>query len=159
VDHETIGELHALCTSSTELSRDNNLATLSTALHDESEDTIASSSDSKTVEEFVSEGLALGDGRETSVLDLGGVEGDGVFGELESLLDEGGELANASSLLAENFLCVGGSNDNIGNGGCNSDFYAGVSFLSKFTLEELVQFGVEDTICDELSALRAVKIC
>ena len=72
-------------------------------------------------------------------------------------MDEGGELANASSLLTENFLCVRGSNDNVGNGGCNSDFYAGISFLSKFTLEELVQLGVEDTICDELSALRAVK--
>jgi hypothetical protein len=107
VDHETVGELHALGTSSTELSRNNNLATLRTRLHNESEDTIAGSSDSQTVKKLVSEGLALSDGRETTVLDLGGVEGDGVFGEFESLLDEGGQLADASSLLAENFLCVG----------------------------------------------------
>lgn len=60
-------------------------------------------------------------------------------------------------MLAENFLCVGGSNDDIGDGRCNSDFDAGVSFLRKFALEELVQFGVEDTICDELSPLRAVN--
>jgi hypothetical protein len=62
VDHETIGELHALGTSSTKLSRNNNFATLSTTLHDESKDTIASSSDSKTIEKLVSERLALGDG-------------------------------------------------------------------------------------------------
>jgi len=55
VDHETVGELHALGTSSTKLSGNNNFTTLSTTLHDESEDTIASSSDSKTIEEFVSE--------------------------------------------------------------------------------------------------------
>jgi len=130
VNHETISELHALGTSSTKLSRDNNITALSTTLHDESKDTIASSSNSKTVEEFVSEGLALSDGRETSVLDLGGVERDGIFGELESLLDEGGEFANSSSLLAENFLCVGGSNDDVGNGGCDTNFDARVSFLS-----------------------------
>jgi hypothetical protein len=43
----------------------------------------------------VAEGLALSDSGETAVLDLGGVEGDGVLGELEALLDEGG----ASCLL------------------------------------------------------------
>ena len=107
VDHETICELHGLGTSSTQLSGNNNLATLGTTLHDESENTIACTTDGKTVEELVSEGLALGDGGETTVLDLGGVKGDGVFGELESLLDEGCEFADSSSLLAENFLCVG----------------------------------------------------
>lgn len=115
VDHETISELHALGTSSTELSRDNNLATLSTTLHDESKDTIACTSNSQTVEKLVSEGLALRDSRETSVLDLGSIEGDRVFGEFESLLDEGGEFADASSLLTENFLCVGSADDNVGS--------------------------------------------
>jgi hypothetical protein len=42
VDHETISELHGLGTSSTELARNDNLATLSTRLHNETEDTIAS---------------------------------------------------------------------------------------------------------------------
>jgi len=158
VDHETVGELHALGTSSTKLSRNNNFTTLSTTLHDESEDTIASSSDSKTIEEFVSERLALGDGGETTVLDLGGVEGDGVFRKLEPLLDEGGEFADSSTLLAENFLGVGCADDDVGDGGSNSDFYARVSFLSQFTLKEFVQLGVEDAICDKLSPLRAVEL-
>jgi hypothetical protein len=95
VNHETVSELHALGTRSTELSRDNNLTTLSTGLHDESEDTVACTSDSKTVKELVSKRLALCDGGETTVLNLGSVERDGVFREFESLLDERGKLANA----------------------------------------------------------------
>jgi hypothetical protein len=49
VDHETISELHRLGTSSTELARDNNLATLGTRLHNETEDTIASTEQSKHI--------------------------------------------------------------------------------------------------------------
>lgn len=156
VDHETVGELHALGTSRTQLSGDNDLATLRAALHDESEDTIAGSADSETVEQLVSEGLALGDGGETSVLDLGGVEGDGVFGELEALLNEGGEFANSSSLLAENFLCVRGPDDDVGDCGSDSNLDAGVSLLSQFALEELVQLGIEHTVRDELASLRTI---
>jgi hypothetical protein len=157
VDHEPVGELHALRTSSTKLSGHHNLATLGTALHDESEDTIAGPSDGQAVEELVSQGLALGDGRETTVLDLGGIEGDGVFGELEALLDEGGEFADSSSLLTENLLCVGGPDDDVGDGGSDADFDSRVSLLGQFTLEELVQLSVEDTIGNELSPLRAVR--
>ena len=153
VDHETISEFHALGTSSTQLSGNHNLTTLSSALHDESKDTIACSTNCQTVEELVSERLALCDGRETAVLDLGGVKGDGVLGELESLLNEGGKLADSSSLLAENFLCVGCADDDIGDGGCNSDFDARVSLLSQLALEEFVQLCVEDTIGNELSSL------
>jgi hypothetical protein len=42
VDHESIGELHRLGPGSTNLSRNNNLATLGARLHDETEDTVAS---------------------------------------------------------------------------------------------------------------------
>ena len=70
------------------------------------------------------------DGGETTVLDLSGVERYGVLRELEALLDEGGEFADSASLLAENFLCVGCADDDVGNGRSNSDFDARVSFLS-----------------------------
>jgi hypothetical protein len=153
VDHETIGELHALGTSSTKLPGNDNFTTLSTALHDESKDTIASSANSKTVKQLVPEGFALCDGGETSVLHLGGVQGNGVLWKLESLLDEGGELADSSPLLAENFLGMGCADDDVGDGGCDSDFDTRVSLLSQFALEELVQFCVENTIGDELSPL------
>jgi len=49
----------------------------------------------------------LCDGGETTVLHLGGVEGHGVLRELEALLDERGEFADAATLLAEDFLSVG----------------------------------------------------
>lgn len=157
VDHESVGELHGLGTGSTELTGDNDLATLGARLHDEAEDTIASTTDGETVEKLVSEGLALSDGGETTVLDLGGVEGDGVLGELESLLDEGSELADAASLLTEDLLGVGSADDDVGNGRSHADLDAGVTLLGELALEELVQLGIEDTVSDELSALGAAK--
>ena len=100
-------ELHGLGTRSSQLSGNNDLAALCTRLHDEPENTIACPSDSKTVEKLISEGLALCDSTETTVLDLGGVERDGVLGELEPLLDQGGEFPNAATLLTKNLLGVG----------------------------------------------------
>jgi hypothetical protein len=141
------GELHALGTSGPELSGNNNLATLGAGLHDESQDTVASPSDGQTIEKLVSEGLALGDGRETTVLDLRGVERNRVLGELEALLDERGELTDAATLLSENLLCVGGADDDVGDGGCDADLDAGVALLGQLALEELVQLSIEDTVC------------
>ena len=149
-------ELHALRTGSPKLSGDDNLATLGARLHDEPQDTIACPSHGETVEELVAEGLALGDGRETTVLDLGGVQGDGVLGELEALLDERGELTDAATLLAENLLCVGGADDDVGDSGRDADLDAGVTLLSKLTLEELVELGVENTVCEDVSRGPAV---
>lgn len=157
VDHEAVGELHGLGTGGTELSGDDDLATLGAGLHDEAQDTVAGTTDGETVEELVAEGLALGDGGQTAVLDLGGVEGDAVLGELEALLDEGGELADAATLLTEDLLGVGGTDDDVGDGGGDADFDARVSLLGQLALEELVQLGVEDTVGDELSPLGAVK--
>lgn len=132
VDHETVGELHRLSTGSTELSRDNDLTTLRARLHDEPEDTIASPgsnktrikiklqvhapTDSKTTEELVAQALALSDGRETTVLDLLGVELERVFGELETLLHEGSKLTDAATLLTQNLLSVGGTDDDLREG-------------------------------------------
>lgn len=132
VDHESIGELHRFGTSSTELARNDNLTTLGTRLHDETQDTIASTrsklircgtemrgkivdspTDGKTTQQFVAQALALCDGRETTVLDLFGVKFERVFGELESLLDERSELADATTLLTKDFLGVGGPDDDL----------------------------------------------
>ena len=67
--------------------------------------------DGKATEELVPERLALSNSGETTVLDLLGVELKGVLGELETLLDEGGELADAATLLTENLLGVGGTDN------------------------------------------------
>lgn len=156
VDHEAIGELHGLGASSAELAGNDDLAALGAGLHDEAEDTIAGTTDGKTVEELVAEGLALSDSGETTVLDLGGVERDRVLRELEALLDERCELTDAATLLAENLLGVGGADDDVGDGRGNADLNAGVALLSELALEELVQLGVENAISDELSALGTV---
>lgn len=113
VDHESVCELHGLGTSSTELSGYNDLTTLSTRLHNETEDTIASTTDGKTTEKLVAEGLALSNSRKTTVLNLFGVEFQGVFGELETLLDKSGEFTDATTLLTKNFLGVGSTDDNL----------------------------------------------
>lgn len=157
VDHEAVGELHGLGTSSTELARNDDLATLGARLHDEAQDTVAGTTDGQTVKELVAEGLALGDGGQTAVLDLGGVKGHAVLGELEALLDQASQLANAATLLAEDLLSVGGADDDVGNGGGDADFDTGITLLSQLALEEFVQLGVEDTVGDELSPLGAVR--
>lgn len=107
----TYSELHALGTGSSELSADHDLTTFSTALHNESQHPVACSAHSETVQQLVPQGFALGDGRETTVLDFGGVEGDTVLGEFETFLNERSEFADPSTLLAEDFLGVGGTDD------------------------------------------------
>ena len=158
VDHEAVGELHRLGAGGAELSGHDDLAALGAGLHDEAEDTVAGAADGQAVEQLVAEGLALGDGGEAAVLDLGGVQRDGVLGELEALLDQRGELADAAALLAEDLLGVGGADDDVGDGGSDADLDARVALLSQLALEELVELGVEDTIGDELSPLGAVII-
>ena len=83
---------------------------------------------------------------ETTVLDLLGVELEGSLGEAEALLDESGELADATALVTEDVLGVGGADDDVGDGGRDADLDTVVSLLSELALEEPVQLGVEDTI-------------
>merc|ERR1719223_2046227 len=49
LDHVTISKLHALGTLSTKLTSNNDLATLGRSFHDESDNTVASSSDGKSL--------------------------------------------------------------------------------------------------------------
>ena len=107
--------------------------------------------DSKTTEELVAEGLALGDGGETTGVDLLGVELNGALGEVETLLDDGGELANAAAPLTENTLGLGGPDDNLLAGGGDTDLNSSVSLLGELAHEELVQLSVENSIGNELN--------
>lgn len=47
-----------------------------------------------------------------------------------------------------------GERTNVGDSGSDTDFDTRVTLLSQLALEELVQLGVEDTVGDELPALR-----
>lgn len=69
--------------------------------------------DGETTEQLVSQALALGDSRETTVLNLLGVELERVLGELETFLDESSELADAAPFLAQDFLGVGCTDDDL----------------------------------------------
>eukprot|EP00976_Prorocentrum_cordatum_P072880 1180876-Prorocentrum_minimum.AAC.3 len=55
---------------------------------------------SETTDKLVAEGLSLGDGAQTTVGNLLGVQLHGALREVEPLLDDRGQLANAATLLA-----------------------------------------------------------
>lgn len=150
VNHESVGELHGLGTLGAELSGNDNFTTLGTSIHDEAEDTVASPADGKTSKKLVAEGLALGDGGETTGVDLFSVELNRSLGEVETLLDKGGKLANTASLLSENVLGLGGPDDDLLASGGDTDFNSGVSLLRELTGEELVEFSIENSVGDEL---------
>merc|ERR1712064_134888 len=128
MDHQTINELHGLGSLSPQLSADNNLATLGSRLHDESEDTIASSSDCKTSNELVSERLSLGDGAQTTGGNLLSIEFNSSLWEVESLLNQTGQFSDPSSLFSENIL---------GSGWHHTDLNARVTILGQLSGEEL----------------------
>src|SRR5882757_1888329 len=71
--------------------------------------------DGETVEELVSQTLTLSDGGETTVLDLLCVHLERVFGKVETLLNESGELTDPTALLTQDFLGVGSTDDNLAN--------------------------------------------
>lgn len=150
VDHESVGELHGLGTSSTQLTRDDDLATLGTSLHNESQNTVGGTSDGQTTEELVAEGLALGNGVQSTVLYLLGVELEGTLGETESLLDQSSQLTDSATLVTENILGVGGSDDDLSSGVGDTDLTARVSLLGELSGEELVELGSEDSVSYEL---------
>jgi len=86
------------------------------------------------------------------------IQADAVLRELEPFLDEGSELADAAALLSEHFLGVRGADDDVGDGGCDADFNAGVAFFCEFALEEFVEFGVEDTVGNKLAAFGTMLV-
>jgi hypothetical protein len=87
----------------------------------------------QTTEQLVPQGLGLSSGGQTPELDLLGVQLERVLGELESLLDERLELADAASLVSEDILRVGRTDDDLGTGVGDSDLTARVSLLGEFT--------------------------
>jgi len=153
LEHVTVLELHGLGTRTTELTSDDNFATLGTVLHDVSEDTVASATDGQTTEKLVTKRLALGNSAESAVLNSLGVKLDSSSGEVESLLNERGQFANATSLFSQNILGAGGTDDDLSTHGGDTDFNARVTIFTELTGEELVEFGVEDTVSDELAFL------
>jgi hypothetical protein len=170
VNHQAIDELHRLGTLTTELSGNDNFATLGSRFHDETENTIASTTDGQSSDKFVAERFSLGDGAKTAGGDLFSVQFNCSWSEVESkienynetlifnsvhamhspLLDDSGQFTNATSLFSENVLCSGGHDDDFSAGWCNTDLNTGVTIFGELASQELIQFGFEDASGDEL---------
>jgi hypothetical protein len=148
VDHHTVDELHSLCSLASDLTTDNDLATSGTLLHNESEDTVGGSSDGKTAEKLVSEGLGLGNGAQASVSNSLDVKVDLALLVAPSLVDDSGEFTDSSGLLAENLAWSGGNDDDLASLGLSDDDTR-VSILGELSLEELVELGLEETVSHE----------
>mmetsp|Transcript_421 Transcript_421/g.993 ORF Transcript_421/g.993 Transcript_421/m.993 type:complete len:202 (+) Transcript_421:20-625(+) len=99
-DHVAVLELHGLPTLATQLAGHDHLATLGAVLHDEAQHAVARTAHGEAAEQLVAEGLSLGDGAQTTVGHLLGVELHGALGEAEPLLHQRGQLADAAALLA-----------------------------------------------------------
>ena len=159
LDHITVAELHNLGTLTTELTSDNNLNTLGRCLHDEADDAVARTANGEASEELELEGLGLGLGAEATVLDALGIKLDCSVSEVETLLNDGGELADALALLSEDALGAGGADDDLGPMGCGTDLNPGVAVLGELAGEELVELGVEDTVGNELALGGHFRAC
>lgn len=145
-DHVAISELDGFGTSTPEFTRDDDLNTFGAVFQDVAEDAVAGTASSQATEELVADRLGLGDGAQGSVLDAFGVEFDVAVGEVEPLLDLGGQLSDALALLTEDRLSACGTDDDLGSHGSNADFNARVSIFTKLALEQLVEFGKEDAV-------------
>jgi len=150
VDHETIDELHRLGTLTTQLAGDDDLATLGAGLHDETEHTVAGTTDGQSSGELVTQRLSLGNGAQATGGHLLGVQLDASGLEVETLLHHGGQLTDAAALLAQHLLGLGGHDDDLSARGGHTHLHAGVAILGEFTSQELVQFSLEDAIGNEL---------
>mmetsp|Transcript_34612 Transcript_34612/g.83928 ORF Transcript_34612/g.83928 Transcript_34612/m.83928 type:complete len:223 (-) Transcript_34612:36-704(-) len=151
LDHVTISKLHALGTLSTKLSSNDNFATLGGSFHDESDNTVASSSDSKSSQQFEFQGFGLGLSTETTVLDTLGVQFNSAIGKSESLLNDTGQFTDATSILSQHVLGAGGTDDNFGTMGSGTNFDTSVTIFGQFAGQQFIQFRVEDSVSDELS--------
>jgi hypothetical protein len=124
-----------------------------TPINQHSKNTKYKPADGETTEEFVTEGFGLGNGAKTSVVDLFGVKLNGVLREVESLLNEGGELTNSATLLTQDVLGTSGTDDDFSAGGGDTDFDTRVTFFGQLLGQERVELSEEDTVSDKLSPL------
>ena len=135
---------------STKFSWHNDLATLGTRLHNETEDTITSTTHSQTSDKLITKWLSLSNGAKSTGCYLLGVQINWVLWEIESFLYNWSQLTDPPALLTEDILGAGSHNDNFGLGWGNTDLNTGVTIFGQFTSQKLVKFGLEDTIGDKL---------
>ena len=94
----------------------------------------------------------MSDSAKTTSGDLFGVKIHRVLGEVETLLNDGGQFADATAFFAQNVLGAGCHDDDFGLGGSDTDLDARVTIFGQFTSQKLVQFGFENAVSDELKS-------
>ena len=157
VDHVSVSELHALGSLLSDLSGDNDFATLGASLEHLSDDVGGGSSDGDTEEKSLLEVLSLLLGVETAVGGLLGEEDELVVGgsvEAVSLLDETFKLLDLDSGLLggiHQVVELADQHSHFGGGFGEVDFNSAEAEIGKGLAEELVDLGSEDSIGDELS--------
>lgn len=129
---------------------------LCTILHDETQHTIARTTNRKPTNKFITKALSLSDSAETAISDLLNKKLDRVLRECKPLLDDGGKLANTAALLAKHRLRAGSADDHLGLRGRHANFDAGVALLGKLAGQQFIQLGIQHTVRDKLLLLRDV---
>ncbi len=114
---------------------------------------MAGTTHGKTLGELEVDGLSLGNRRESAVADVLSEESDRTLREAPTRLDETSELADAATLLTEDVLSAGGADNNLGKDGGAANLDTGVAVGTEGAGEELIEFGVENTVCDKLALL------
>mmetsp|Transcript_18878 Transcript_18878/g.25601 ORF Transcript_18878/g.25601 Transcript_18878/m.25601 type:complete len:200 (+) Transcript_18878:259-858(+) len=159
LDHVAISELLTLGSLATNLSGHRHLSTLGARLHNESEDTVASTTDGKASQKLVLKRFGLSLCAKAAVGHALGVELDSTLREVESLLHNRGQLADSLALLAEHILGAGGLDDDLSAERSHADLNTGVSDLGELLAEQLVDLGVEHAVRHELSLLADIGGC
>jgi hypothetical protein len=151
LDKSSISELHGLGTLSSKLSRNDNFTSTGRGLHNEANDSITSTTNGKSSKKLVLETLSLSLSTKTTVHDTLSIKLNGTIIKVESLLNKRGQLTDALSLLSENVLGTGSTYDDVGAVRSGTNLNTGVTILSKLTGKELIELGVEASVCDELA--------
>lgn len=151
VTHSVLLGLGAL---STDLTGNDDFATDGLTLtHDGSHDVVGGITDGGTGEELELKVLAVGGGAACGVVREGfdrELEFVGLVVEVVSLLDERLDFLDLAVGLGEHLLGLGATDADLGGHGSGADLDTGVSLFSESSGEELVKFGSEDTVSDEL---------
>lgn len=152
-DLVTSSVLLCLCTLTTDLTRDDNLATNgSTSAHDSTNDVVGSQTHSGAGEELMLKDFSVGGSAEVLVVGKGldrKVDLVVFVIKVVSLLNEGLDFLDGSCLLVDEIGGLSAANTDFGSHAGKTDLNAGVTLLSESAGEELVKFSLEDAICNE----------
>mmetsp|Transcript_21150 Transcript_21150/g.44160 ORF Transcript_21150/g.44160 Transcript_21150/m.44160 type:complete len:209 (+) Transcript_21150:210-836(+) len=152
-DQIALSKLHCLGTLRTQLAADDDLHTLGTVLHDESENTVAGTADGQATNEFEAKRLALSHGAASAVLHSLCEQFHAVLGKAKTFLHQCCEFTNSASLLSQDLTSPGGPNDDLSADRSDTHFHTRISVFTQCACQELIQLGVENTICHKLSLL------